>query len=134
MDPNKVGQLDPKLKEAYERVMRTTVTPPISQSAAPMQSAQAAPSSTPPIVQPPVVASPLSPLPPIPPSPTITATHASFQSGNIPSASQAYKAGTMKAGKKGVPTILWALLASVFFVAYTLVWTKVLGVSLPFLP
>src|SRR3989344_3618204 len=104
MDPNKVGQLDPKLKEAYERVMRTTVTPPIS------------------------------PLPPIPPSPTITATHASFQSGNIPSASQAYKAGTMKAGKKGVPTILWALLASVFFVAYTLVWTKVLGVSLPFLP
>lgn len=143
MDPNKIGQLDPKLKEAYERVMKTTVTPPVSQSQAPMQSAQTMASSVPPapISAPPhipptpdaVSAEPQPAPSPLPPSPTITGTPAPAESKS--SSFSAYKTGTLKAHKAGsVPKVLWIVLAIVFFIAYTLLWTRVLGVSLPFLP
>ena len=163
MDPNKSGQLDPKLKEAYDRVMNATVTPPAGQSPPPPPPPPAAPnpvsppgplgtehSATLPPPPPPPLASPNIPVKPFTqdsPRPDITSTPFSgplhnpdpvvstTSSGTIASKFPAYKAGTLKAGRGGnVPTILWVLLAAVFFIAYTLIWIRVLGVSLPFLP
>ena len=167
MDPNKLGQLDPKLKEAYDRVMNAATPPPpppppYSQTP---QTAQTSPSQgvNPPPPPPPPLSSPQtakeessSPPPPphlsmpakeVPPlvntpPPDIstkgfTPMNASVSvssSNTIASKFPAYKAGTLKAHKGGnVPTVLWILLAAVFFIAYTLIWVRVLGVSLPFL-
>ena len=144
MDPNKLGQLDPKLKEAYDRVMNAAATPPPPPPSAPSQTAQTSPSPTAPPPPPPAsnVTRPFlqnTPPPDIAPSPVSKPApdhvEVTQTPGPIASKFPAYKAGTLKAHRGGnVPTILWVLLAAVFFVAYTLIWVRVLGVSLPFLP
>jgi len=83
MDPQKLSQLDPKLRAAYERVMGT----PVATSQAPQLQSQ-----------------PIAP----PPQP-------------------------VAAGKKnGIMPVLFVLVGIVFIVIYTLFWTKIFNVKLPF--
>src|SRR6185503_18604131 len=84
-----------------------------------------------------LINTPPPPMAPISQSKPAFSTHVevTHTPGPIASKFPAYKAGTLKAKRGGnVPTVLWVLLAGVFFIAYTLIWIRVLGVSLPFLP
>lgn len=144
MNQKNVNDLDPKLREAYERVMGTTfapnsqpqqatlTTPPtetVPQNQPLMQTAPAPEPAPPEIqsipVQPPAPTNPI--LPPLPsqnpfiqtpePPPTVLA-----QAGNFPAAMQ------QPAGKKrGIMPILFVIGGLIFFVAYAFIWTKVFG-------
>jgi hypothetical protein len=104
-----VPQLDPKLKEAYDRVMGTVVTPP-----------QRPPEPT---HQEPVTAPPAQPQAMAIPQPATTIEH---------TPTPAPAAHTEKKKGKVSPLII-ALGLIVFLLIYTLVWIKYFGVPVPFL-
>jgi hypothetical protein len=138
MDPQTQNNLDPKLKETYDRVMGTTTAPAGGQPAA----APAAPSTP--------AAPPAAPVdanagtPPaadatqntgssIPQTP-YTADNLSFQAAiqtpvnNVP-------LGGMVAPRQSssMLRILYIVGGVVFFVVYTFVWVKIFNLPLPFL-
>ncbi len=135
--------LDPKLQEAYDRVMGTNISP--------------LPSSTPagqnPAVTPPAPTQ--TTVPPIASSqnPDVTVSHSVANEAKSTSAVQFYsnpnlseksqkKEEKQKAkksegegkGGKGSKIGLILLLLIVFFLLYTVVWVKVFNLQLPFLP
>lgn len=142
MDPkaanaNFPNHLDPKLKEAYERVMGTATTKQEPNPAQPMPATQAPPASVP--TQPP--ASPAATPPPTP--------IASYQVPSLQPANSPFAATTLSTSKttpvkpsakptvsekKSSPimTILLVLGGIIFFLAYTIVCVKLLNVTLPF--
>jgi len=128
MDPQKLSQLDPKLREAYQRVMGTTIpTPP----AAPIQT-QAPPPSIP---------SDPTQIPQPQPVPTQPATNFVQMNSEVPAPAQNFTtpppmplAQTMAVKKKSgiIMPILFGFAALVFIAIYTLFWTKIFNFNLPF--
>ncbi len=159
MDPKQStapsGQLDPKLKEAYERVMglapNTSVqkTPATAQPApTPIQSGPTTPAAPPPpqpVAAPPQPVQTQSTVSSMPTMQTATAPEKDVD-GNITTPGQAkteplhvttsvhgFVAGKQKKSG-GLSPVVIVLAAIVFIVVYTLVWVKIFNVQLPFLP
>ena len=114
-----VPQLDPKLKEAYDRVMGTVVTP-----TSPAQT-QAAP--------PPAHSEPVQPVSPpsAQPTPEHLPEHPATATTMVPSPT-AEKAAVVKKKRKVSPLII-GLGVIVFLAIYAVVWIKYFGLSVPFL-
>lgn len=102
-------QLDPKLKEAYDRVMGTAVNPPQHTAVAapppPSQAAVNVPTQEPTHVEPAMAASPTS----------------------SPVAQKAV------AKKHRLSPMIWVLIVVIFIAAYSVVWIKFLNFKVPFL-
>lgn len=138
MDNNLSG-LDPKLKEAYERVMGTATpsTPPPPQT--PQQTPQTAqPSVVKPTLEQTAQAQPSSqPVTPTPASqPQTPEEPTKDEASESTVAYQAFtetNAGTAKK-KSGISPIILIFGGIVFFIVYALVWIKLFNVKLPFLP
>lgn len=143
MDKN-LNNLDPKLKEAYERVMATNFNP---QSSEP-QSQQAAPPAQPaqentmsqPLMQTQPVEQPTAPaiqtIPQQPPPPqnysSPLPTQNPFAQTPVPPPTVLTQAGSYSAPapqKKGhgLMPLLFLVLGAIFFAAYTVIWAKIFG-------
>ncbi len=154
MDPKQLAQLDPKLREAYDRVMGTNVAQPSqkaeqSQSPEPIHPAQPAQPATPPVqsahmeqpksevVMPqPTTQPPLPSSEPQPYNPVHSQAPANPSQPPSIGASMAFNAHkqTGKGGKKSMLSgIAIGLGVIVLLVAYTFIWVKVFNLSLPFL-
>lgn len=122
MDPQKLSQLDPKLREAYQRVMGTSIPQP----QAPLPQAQPQPPAPLPESQP--VSEPKDAITPEPATlqPPVQATNFT-----VP-APQAQIIPQKK--KKNIMPILIGIAVLVFVAVYTLFWTKIFNFKLPFLP
>ncbi|MCL5432792.1 MAG: hypothetical protein M1524_01605 [Patescibacteria group bacterium] len=122
MDPKKPSELDPKLKEAYDRVMGTAT--PAPQTPQPVVSQPAAPQVfTPSGASKPQVSNVSSaPQTTMVNSPSSTSASSTFVS----------KPGNAKSGGFSPVLIIFGLL--IFFVVYALFWVKFFGISIPFLP
>jgi hypothetical protein len=135
MDPN---NLDPKLKETYDRVMGTQTAPPTT-AGAPATPPQ--PSSAPvnPVVNTsPTTTSVVSPdMPQIPETPAYTQDNLNFQAAiqtpvvGAPLAAQP-EAIIQQHKPSSLLKILYIIGAIVFFVAYTFLWIKIFNLPLPF--
>ncbi len=119
MDPKTTSNLDPKLKDMYNRVMSTPVPPP------------AAP-TTPPQPEMPALAAPEPQTPQ--PSPT-TEIHAAMP---LPAAPKPVSAAIIGGGTKSKNTkllpVLLAIVGIIFLGVYTVFWVKFFNLSVPFLP
>jgi hypothetical protein len=130
MNPKSLNDLDPKLKETYERVMGTSLTPTNSAST-PTQSAPRPMQTT--ITQEPVT-KPAEPIqqpfvktaPEMVASPQTTKPTAPFTGIVIPSTNTLQSAAVTKK-KKSLRPILLIAGGIVFFIAYGVVWAKVFG-------
>lgn len=131
MNPQSANNLDPKLKETYDKVMGTSTQPaaPAPQSAAPAapapdQNTQAAP--------PPADAA-QNAAPTIPQAP-YTADNLSFQAAIQQPATNQVPLGNVVAPKQpsSLLRILYIVGGVVFFVVYTFVWLKIFNIPLPF--
>lgn len=108
MDPQKLSGLDPKLREAYQRVMGTTLTQP-----------QQIPNTNPAIM----------------PQPQPQTNNFDQMHSGMPASAPEPQAQGMvqKKGSIFTPILIGiGLLAGITI--YTFVWTKILGFQLPFLP
>ncbi len=112
MDPKTLPTLDPKLQEAYERVMGTSVTP-----AAPVPVSTPVTTPQPPPTTQPIAAAPLPPVPPL------TPTH---------HASITFVAGNAEPSKTKNSPVIFIFAGLVFFVVYVLFWMKFFSFKLPF--
>lgn len=148
MDPQKLSQLDPKLRDAYQRVMGTPIPDP---TPVPQPQPQPEPIPTPPPpVQPPTepVSEPQSAIPqPIPtPEPTIptplpTQANSFVQmnsevasvpsSPNFSAPSPQIQTITIKK-KSSLMPILAGVVILIFLVIYSLFWVKIFNFQLPF--
>src|SRR5260221_14053596 len=156
MDQKQAGNLDPKLQEAYNKVMgipasgdpaQTTVTTPnVTVSATQVPATPITPpimSSTPTTPAPVVMPEPIIPANPTPPSPqpsvqtvqaTIPVGRATVHVGaTVTPETHGFVAKGKKSGMKISPVIL-ILGGVVFFLVYALIWVKVFNLQLPFLP
>lgn len=176
MDPQKLSQLDPKLRDAYQRVMGTAVPKPqtaFSQTKTPqdpisapqIQSQPKAEPITPPTSAPvmkpkePDVISPnsfsesqptVNPYPPIPNQEAITPPQPPTQNpdsiqmnSEVPTAPATNSSNfttpiqnqtaVIKKKKNLLMPILIGIVILVFIVIYTLFWTKIFNLDLPFL-
>jgi hypothetical protein len=162
MDPNSLNNLDPKLKETYDRVMgTTTTTPPAAPTAAPTAPPPPidAPAAAPVTAAPPAPAmnvAPAAPVePPAPPpapmqdqnAPVAGATAAPYTQDNLSFQAAIQQAPIANPALPGVQPaagvapaappssllrILYIIGAVVFFVVYTIVWVKIFNLPLPF--
>lgn len=140
MDKN-LNNLDPKLKEAYERVMATNFNPQA-------QSTQAEPLAQPPkennnnqpLMQTQAVEQPPAPviqtIPQQPPAPqnysSPLPTQNPFAQTPVPPPTVLTQAGSYSAPapqKKGhgLMPLLFLVLGAIFFAAYTVIWAKIFG-------
>ncbi len=144
MDPKSAQTLDPKLKEAYDRVMGTSLptpsTPPVT--AAPPQIVTPHPSAPTPVISHHEQFDPMSakesahetqPAQHTAATPPQAATHpavaAAFTAGNT--------SGFVAPHEEKKPAVSGTLLiiaGVVFFIVYTLFCMKLFGVEIPFLP
>lgn len=161
MDPQKLSQLDPKLRDAYQRVMGTVIPEP--------QSAPAPTQTPPPAVPNPTPAPQINPQPePIPspainePAPSIseppteqsvinpqpqaanfiqmnseipTAPAAAAPIASTPNFTAPIQTQTIAVKKKNniLTPILFGIATLVFIAIYTLFWTKIFNFKLPFI-
>lgn len=161
MDPQKLSQLDPKLRDAYQRVMGTPIPQPQT-AATQTQTPPPAPTiQEPPVPQPqlppqPTVSQPQPaiPQPEVPPvggptpqssvplSPAQTSNSTQMNS-EVPSVQTSAnfstppipQTQTIPQEKKNHPmSILIGIVILVFIAVYTLFWTKIFNFKLPFLP
>lgn len=153
MDPQKLSQLDPKLREAYQRVMGTTIPDPQAQTPLPDEASAKAgspisdPTSTPQpqspstpapksffIPQPETNPQPQAPLAGGPaPEPTIPAQPIPTQNFTAPPPMPQTQTMAVKK-KSGITPVLFGIVGLIFLVIYTLFWTKIFNLKLPFLP
>jgi hypothetical protein len=137
MDPQKLSQLDPKLREAYQRVMGTSIpnppqAPPV-QRQAPVPQPQPTPKS---------VETPSMPTPPsqhieaIPtqPQPIPVQAPSNFANFTPPPSTPQAQTITMKKKSGIVMPIIFTIVGLIFIVIYTFFWTKIFNLKLPFLP
>lgn len=128
MNPKTVNDLDPKLKETYERVMGTSFAP--VSSTAPTQDRP---------IQTTVEQNEPSPLTPIPPqqpvakpipqmvaSPQMTKPATPLPGIEIPSAS-VFKNTAVTKKKKSLKPVIFLIGGAIFFVAYAVIWLKIFG-------
>lgn len=104
------GQLDPKLKEVYERVMGTSVS-----------SAPKAP--TPPSPQPAPIPQPESPPP-----------AGGHQMPQAPTAPQTQTQAISEKPHGHISPVVWLLGGLTFVIIYALAWVKIFNLKLPFAP
>ncbi|HEX8932533.1 MAG TPA: hypothetical protein VF810_05225 [Patescibacteria group bacterium] len=131
MDPKALGNLDPKLKETYERVMGANP-----------QSAAGAPSPAPTTSPTPAAStSPISSTPAseggIPSVPSYTADNLKFQAAiqQTPAAQAAPLTGVIPPPQHKTPTLLKVLYiigAIVLLIVYAYFWAKIFNLQLPF--
>ena len=130
------ANLDPKLKESYERVMGTSfapATPSPEPTPQPVQTTVVQEPETP-IAPQPVIQVPLPPIDvanPIPEpemvqSPQMPTTGDPFKEVVSPPATVTMKA-TPKKKKKILMPVLLGVGGLIFFVAYAIIWAKVFG-------
>ncbi|MEK7534272.1 MAG: hypothetical protein AAB600_02935 [Patescibacteria group bacterium] len=140
MDLNKLNQLDPKLKETYERVMGTAIQP--------------TPRTSPFMPKP---ANPFPPTQPVTPQPIIqkptiqSQPSQPIQSQSIQQPIQTFKAKPLQAQpaqaqpiqrqqaqslkkKNKILPVLVALGVIVLLIGYALFWIKIFNLKIPFLP
>lgn len=140
MDQKSAQISDPKLKEAYDRVMGTSLPTPPTQPSNPAPQPMAAPAH-------PQMSSPMLPKEPAAPSPVHTSGHTdmhTMQTAAAPSATPAaaYTSSSTSSGfvapqeekKSAVSGKLLIVAGIVFLLVYTLFWLKWFGIPLPFLP
>lgn len=145
MDPNATTNLDPKLKDMYNRVMSTPVPPPVT----PVPSTPPPPPPAP--TQP---AAPVTPPPPETPMPTQATPQPEaqpstpIQSGPTtemqatipipvtpkPVSAAIVGGGSAKSKNMKLIPILLGFGAIIFFGIYTVFWVKFFNLSVPFLP
>lgn len=148
MDPKQNAQLDPKLKEAYDRVMGTATPPtsPVTSTPQPVDPVVATPATPSPVTTPtvpspvPVVTAPsVQPTPatsPLPVTPVVMphSTETVRIGGDTPIEVQHTTTGVVaKEKKKGISPTILILGAIVFLAVYALFWIKFLNVPIPFL-
>lgn len=104
-----MSKLDPKLKEAYDRVMGTSITPPQP----PKPEHQEVQHEELPQHQ-----------------PTMATVNPAPQNSSSPTS--IHKAMGVKK-KSGFSPLILALLGLLFFVAYSIIWVKVFNFKVPFL-
>jgi hypothetical protein len=119
MNPKTINDLDPKLKETYERVMGTSFGPQ-----APTSTSQPAQATI--AVEQPVVPQPQKSAPEMVPSPQSTKPAASVPEMTIPSTSVFIQNAT-KTQKKSSKRLLFIVGGVIFFIAYIVVWAKIFG-------
>lgn len=137
MDP-KLSATDPKLQEAYDRVMNGPAVPPPGTIPPPPAPAPFSPqmgtSSTPIPVQPqaPVIPSEIIPqaAPAAPAAPSPFGGTIAFNANN-PGKNQG---ATVKRGGSKVMSLVLGLGVIILLVAYTFVWIYVFKLQIPFLP
>lgn len=153
MDPKNLSGLDPKLREAYERVMGTSVPPAtngnpnpnvVGTNPLPAASSQENHNNEPVLPQNhPIPAAPpaheeTSPAPVASPSvqmPPIDSAPAATQTVNYGFTKPDVSAQPQKAERTSkISPIIIGVLVVVFLTSYTILWVKVFGVKLPFLP
>ncbi len=135
MDQKTPANLDPKLKEAYERVMgmsTATVQPaasPASQPVAqPASQTQPQASSSPFVSQP--APSTFTPTTIVQPTASVVSEGASgVAAGSVHTAGTAAKAAS---GGSSIMTVVYIIAGIVFILAYTLFWIKILNFQTPF--
>jgi hypothetical protein len=125
-------QLDPKLKEAYDRVMGTVVTPP-----APTKTEQAmpAPSAVPTTAMPSTTVSSLpfaQSAQSVQSTPTASNAAVNPHSVSSPISTVQAKMGPQKKSG-GFKALIFLLAGIAFFVVYALVWIKMFNLRFPFL-
>lgn len=143
MDPQKLASLDPKLREAYQRVMGTSIpktesqpvqtptptAPSANQSADPMiQSSASAPQSA---IQPESASEP--PVQPANFDKMNSEVSAPQSSPNLTVPAPQFQTTVIK-NKSGMMPILIGIIIVVFVVVYAIFWTKIFNLKLPFLP
>jgi len=121
-----VSQLDPKLKEAYDRVMGTVITPSAKES-------QVIPSTLPPSIPTPPTA-PIehvntTPIAHSEPSPMATAVQHQAVSSPV-STTQVI---TIPHKKSRSRALIFMLAGIIFFVVYALLWIKMFNLKFPIL-
>lgn len=126
MDPKGLPNLDPKLKEAYERVMSTSISSSAPSAPTTASAPTPAPQATAPAQAAPtpaaVASSPVAaPQPTSIPQSTSAST---FVAGNTPAASSGSK----------ISPVLLVIAGIIFFAVYTLFWLRFFNIPLPFLP
>jgi hypothetical protein len=142
MDPKLSGNLDPKLQEAYDRVMNGPTTPPVAgvpptpnvnaqqqPPVSPQPAAQTVPPAPNPApsfggVQPVVPSEPV--VNPASPAPSIGGVTPGVSAGN-------QTVAVKHKGSKSMPLIM-GLGIVVFLLAYTFMWIYVFKLNVPFLP
>lgn len=135
MNPKNLNDLDPKLREAYEKVMGTNFSP---QAAQPSQQPEPQPAANSPVMQtapadeptPAIQTIPTQPPAPVNPAPSPLPTQNPFVQTPEPPPNVIAGAGNMPAAKgKGhsFMTIIFLLGGSIFFAAYAVIWAKVFG-------
>ena len=133
MNPN---QLDPKLKETYERVMGTSLKP--SQRSAPFvpKPVSPIPIAQPVTPQPTVLPQPFQPIQAKPVQPIQQSQPQPIQAPMAkPQAQAGQKPQTQNAKKKNkMLPILIVLGGILFLLGYTFLWIKLFRLKLPFLP
>lgn len=146
MDPNTLSNLDPKLKETYEKVMGTNVTPPASSipdqvtdaSPATPQSAPTAPinAEAPPVQNQMNGSDGLSAPVQTPPVENINISSESPQTVTInqplPNPAETSILPNKSHGHMGLIKVFYVLGATVFFVIYIFFWMKIFNLQLPF--
>lgn len=155
MDPASLSNLDPKLKETYERVMGTTTPadtstpppPPVDGAVSPEQTADSAPSPDP--VTPATSVDTMTSSPQSAPADGLSATLSTPPTQNAvadsdqpqtvtinqPIPTQAAPSNILPQqphGHLGLIKIFYVLGATVFFVIYVFFWMKIFNFSLPF--
>lgn len=136
MDSKSLPTLDPKLKEAYDRVMSTNLPP--AQPAAPTpppQQTPPAPAATP--GMPPTQPTPAAPVPSAPmtiPQPTAPTPPPNLHAVSSPTHGSTFVSGqhTQKSGG-GLSPILLVIAGLIFFAVYTIFWLRFFNVTLPFI-
>jgi len=131
-DPNQqLSNLDPKLKEAYDRVMGTPVTTPAG-SPPNLSGSPASPSPTinPTPVQP-VSPNPVTVGPTLPPVGVRREPEKIQIGGNSGTQTHGYVAPKKK---NGLPTVLLVFGGIIFLIVYTIFWLKFFQIPVPYLP
>lgn len=130
MDQKQLSQLDPKLRETYERVMGINAPQNIPpKPEAPLLPSQPEPNTPPP---------PQNPQsPPIPNTPNTSRVTSAFVAGETkisnPPPTET-KPAEMKRSERKISPVVVVLGIAVFFIIYTFVWIKVFDLKIPLLP
>lgn len=154
MDAQKLSQLDPKLRDAYQRVMGTVIpeptvpnqspTPPVNTPTTPTPNPTPQP-AVPPVVDPQPVVNPQSTPQPTPEPASQQPTSNFTQMNSTVAAAPALNSPNFSAPaapiqntavfkkKSGLTPILF-IIAGIFFIGiYTLFWIKIFNLQVPFL-
>ena len=121
MDPQKLSQLDPKLRDAYQRVMGTPIPQPQAPQSQPVSQPQPA----------------ITPEPPVQPANFVQMNSevvANPSSQNFTAPMPAAQTMAIKKKKGMMMPILFGIAGFILIAVYTFFWTKIFNFKLPFLP